>query len=126
MSGYVPIVVTQQNQMQAIRYNILEALRVLVNTKLRVSRACPMPPINANGHKVSSVAGSTTLYSAVTIGDIAAMIAGTYVIPQNPNLSGLATGPGVYPSKPQGSPLSPLSTAQYGGRILGDTAGDGN
>lgn len=125
MSAYSPIIVTQQNQMQAVRYNILKAWEAL-STKVRVSRATPLPPLNANGHSVRLVGLTTTLFSAVTLGDLLAMLAGTYVIPANPDAAGNASGPGIYPSKPQGDPLSPISTAAYGGRILGDTAGDGN
>jgi hypothetical protein len=125
MSAYIPIVVTQANVMQAVRYNILKAWEAL-STKVRVSRATPLPAINANGHSVRLAGLTTTLFSAVTLGDLQAMLAGTYVVPPNPDAAGLASGPGLYPSKPQGDPLSPISTAGYGGRILGDTAGDGN
>jgi hypothetical protein len=122
---YVPIVITQENLVSAVRANIQMAYAALA-TKIRVSRAMPMPPINANGNSVRLAGLTTTLYSAVTLGDMNEMLAGTYVIPPNNNAAGNDYGPGIYPSKPQGDPLSPLSTEQYGGRILGDTAGDGN
>lgn len=126
MASYSPITITSENVWQAIRYNILEAYRVLTQTKMRVSRAKPVPRLNMNGNVVDKVHPATTLYSAVTLADLQAMQNGTFAIPQNPNAAGNSTGPGVYPSKPQGSPLGPAPDGAYGGRVLGDTAGDGN
>lgn len=122
MSTYIPVTITQDNLQWAIRYNILEAWRILVETKLRVSRACPMPPVDANGNQINLVADATTLWSAVNVATLAAMRAGTFVIPPNPNSFGNLYGPGIYPSKPQGGPNGPDAN----GRVLGDTAGDGN